>query len=220
MIMNERLQEGLLSLLSDIVKRIKDELLLFAVFAILLILIFEDQKVYIFILFCLGSIAYLVKRYLNIRDTKVNNRHFENFAKFAKNKSDWEKRAIDEQNIYFYKEDNNYKIEQDYDSRNVWERREPWMSKFPDGHVTQYKVYLKYGETKIGELQFVSCDGARYFIPLPERRFPNQDTGDSHIEYYWVKNSLYYQVGEIVGDLYREIDLAGVAKFCGIEILE
>lgn len=218
--MNEKIQHDLFSLLSDVVKRIKDELLLFAVFAILLILIFESHKLLIFSFFCIASIGYLVKRYLEIKNHKVSNKHFENFALFTKDKDQWEKRTIDEQTIYFYREDNSYKIEQDYNSRSVWERREPWMSKFPDGHISQYRVYLKYGETKIAELQFLSCDGARYFIPLPEQRFPDDSSSNNSIEYYWVKNSLYYQVGEIIGDFYRQDDLASVAEFCGIEILD
>lgn len=218
--MNEKIQHDLFSLLSDVVKRIKDELLLFAVFAILLILIFESHKLLIFSFFCIASIGYLVKRYLEIKNHKGSNKHFENFALFTKDKDQWEKRTIDEQTIYFYREDNNYKIEQDYNSRSVWERREPWMSKFPDGHISQYRVYLKYGETKIAELQFLSCDGARYFIPLPERRFPDEGSSSDNIEYYWVKNSLYFQVGEIIGDFYRQEDLASVAGFCGIEILD
>ena len=150
--MNEEIQNNLFTLLSDVVKRIKDELLLFAVFAILLILIFESQKVVIFVFFCIGSVGYLAKRYLELKNNNVSNKHFENFAIFTKDKDLWEKRTIDEQTVYFYREDNSYKIEQHYDSRSVWERREPRMSKFPDGHVSQYKVYLKYGETKIAEL--------------------------------------------------------------------
>ena len=38
-------------------------------------------------------------------------------------------------------------------------------------------------------------------------------------EYYWVKNSIEYQVGEVIGDFYRSENLAMVAKFCGIKIL-
>lgn len=213
-------EENFISLLKTCIERIKDELLLFAVLCILLIVSFEQYKLPVFGLFCFGTIAYLVKIFIQTKQSVADNRHFDNFAKYLNNKSKWSKRQIDNDDIYFYQDDNEYKIERAQDSHKTWTATESWMTKFPDSHISEYRVYLKHAETKIYEAVFVSCDGGRYFLPLPRKRLLDQSSKSKPtFEYYWIKNSIEYQLGEIIGEYYRQDSIEEVAKFCEIRIL-
>lgn len=214
------INDNFFSLIKYCLGRVKDELLYFGVLAILLMVQFVEHKTIIFTVFLISIILYLVKIYFQSKQSIKNNRHLENFAKYLNNKSLWDKRHIDHNDIFFYRNDNEYKIESAQDAHKTWTTKESWMEIFPDPHILEYRVYLKYGETKIYEMLFVSCDGGRYFIPLPSKRLLNPYSSKKPIfEYYWVKNSLEYQVGEIIGEFYYQNNLDEVATFCKIKIV-
>jgi hypothetical protein len=212
---------NIFTLLKISIRKIKDEILLFAVFTILLSVSFSEHRVSIFLFFCTATSFYLVKTLIQSKQQTKDNKHFENFAKFLKIRSYWEKRMIDNWPVYFYSLDNNYKIEQSQDSHKTWTATEPWMDIFPDQRVSEYKVYLKYSDSKIKELIFVSCDGGRYFIPLPNKRLFEEriNKDNAKFEYYWVKSSVEYLVGEVIGEFYRQNNMQEVAKICKIKIL-
>jgi hypothetical protein len=46
---------------------------------------------------------------------------------------------------------------------------ETWTKKFPDPNASSYYKEVYYNGTLIERMVFVSCDGGRYQIPLPER---------------------------------------------------
>lgn len=45
---------------------------------------------------------------------------------------------------------------------------EPWTRKFPDKTAYKYTLEVRYLTTTLERWSFVSCDGGRYHIPLPE----------------------------------------------------
>ena len=46
--------------------------------------------------------------------------------------------------------------------------QEEWTTHFPDKTARSYSVELRYGTTVLRALTFVSCDGGRYSLPLPQ----------------------------------------------------
>ena len=212
---------GVLKIIQLCVEKIKDETLLFSVIAILLAVTFPSERISIFILYLIALIAYAVITSIRLSKHQTDNRFLYNFDQFLKNTTDWERRTIDDSEVYFYTRDNNYKIIQGEASVRDWEPRiEPWMNNFPDAYVSEWRVYLKHGENVIAEYTFMSCDGARYFIPLPKKRCaePGDNYRCNRFEYIWNRGSVEYKIAEVIGRFYRYENLEEVARFCGITI--
>lgn len=216
------MNSNILELIKISLSKIKEESLHFSVVAILLIITFPNNKFYILGVYLFGLIIYTIINVLKLKNLKVNNRFLENFESHLSTKEDWESRIVDDLEVYFYVNDNNYKIEQSPEMVKEWTARESWMENFPDSSIVEYKVYLKHGESKIKEFTFLSCDGGRYFIPLPKKKLI--DSGDENrrpeYEYSWDIHSTEYKVGQIIGSFYREENLEQVARFCGIRLLD
>lgn len=205
-------------------QKVKDETLVFAVFTILVIVRFPQWRSWIFILFMIVIISYTFLKYAKIiskhRIQKSNNKFLDNFSNFLKNPEQWEKRQINNSEIYFYKEDNNYRIEQAEEPTKDWSARESWMEVFPDQSITEYCVHLKYNESRIAEFTFLSCDGSRYFIPIPEKRCLKKGDSWKCLEwgYFWKRDSVEFNLGAIIGSFYHYSSLDEVADFCHITI--
>jgi hypothetical protein len=45
---------------------------------------------------------------------------------------------------------------------------EPWVESFPDPHATSVAVVLRYRGTPVYEWTFVTVDGGRYLVPMPQ----------------------------------------------------
>ena len=52
----------------------------------------------------------------------------------------------------------------------IQEYRERWALEFPNGNAHSYYVEVRYLSTLLERHAFVSCDGGRYQVPLPERK--------------------------------------------------
>lgn len=92
---------------------------------------------------------------------------------------------------------------------------EPWTERISHDTNHAYPVYLRIGETTIYELRFVSVDGGRIFVPVPEMRpLPNDD-----VEFYWRRGSLDFKVCGIIGRYYLADNLEGVAKRAGVMVV-
>jgi len=46
--------------------------------------------------------------------------------------------------------------------------QEPWVEQFSDPHATSVIVVLRYRGVPVYEWTFVTVDGGRYYVPLPE----------------------------------------------------
>lgn len=91
--------------------------------------------------------------------------------------------------------------------------KEIWTDIHPDKTSHRHKVFLIINNTVVDELDFISMDGGRYFVPMTKVRMV-----DGRPEYYWNINSLSVKVCRIIGEYYRDDDLEGVASFSNVVI--
>ena len=93
---------------------------------------------------------------------------------------------------------------------------ERWTKVFPDQNGSSYSVFLKIQGIVVYQLQFVSLDGGRIFVPMPEIR----PVGNSTVEYFWHLGSLEIKVARIIGNYYIHKSLEGVAKVTRVALVE
>lgn len=136
----------------------------------------------------------------------------ERFEALLRN-SGWSKRIIENRETWICDLDNTFQIVQGNRERDF---REPWTENLADPNASVYPVYLKIGTTTVKELHFISADGARIFVVMPEIGF--DDNMGRHL--FWNKNSIGVLVTNIIGDFYIYETLAGFAARSKIEIVE
>jgi len=91
---------------------------------------------------------------------------------------------------------------------------EDWMKAFPDKKGKAFDLNLKIQGTTVKTLRFISGDGGRYTLPLPEVYII-----EGKQAFVWRKNSLGYKVASVIGNFYRKSTLEEVGKFAGIEVI-
>lgn len=123
----------------------------------------------------------------------------------------WRKELIDHKEIWICDKDNTYQIERG-DCGGEWQ--EKWAKVYPDANASEYSVYLKINNTIIKKLTFISCDGGRIFVPLPELQSDGQQA-----VYIWKSDSLPYRVCQIIGKYYIHKTIEGVAQMSKIKII-
>lgn len=136
----------------------------------------------------------------------------ERFEALLRN-SGWSKRIIENRETWICDLDNTFQIVQGNRERDF---REPWTENLADPNASVYPVYLKIGTTTVKELQFISADGTRIFVVMPEIGF--DDNMGRHL--FWNQNSIGVLVTNIIGDFYIYETLAGFAARSKIEIVE
>lgn len=136
----------------------------------------------------------------------------ERFEALLRN-SGWSKRIIENRETWICDLDNTFQIVQGNRERDF---REPWTENLADPNASVYPVYLKIGTTTVKELHFISADGARIFVVMPEIGF--DDNMGRHL--FWNQNSIGVLVTNIIGDFYIYETLAGFAARSKIEIVE
>ncbi len=84
---------------------------------------------------------------------------------------------------------------------------EEWSKKFPDPNASSIYVELRYNNTILKRSIFVLVDGARYFVPLPQRIGPHK----------WriSRKSIEFKISEVYSQWYP---LATALKGKGVEI--
>ncbi|HOM14672.1 MAG TPA: hypothetical protein PLB41_15285 [Rubrivivax sp.] len=127
--------------------------------------------------------------------------------------SAWTKEVVDHTEIWIASKDARFQIVHGDQYREFKER---WTSVYPDQNSSAYPVYLKIGETIVKELTFISMDGGRIFVPMPEVR----PLKGANPEYFWNVNSLAVKVCRINGAYYIYNDLEGVARTSKVVIVE
>ena len=119
--------------------------------------------------------------------------------------STWTSEVINESEVWIADSDNTFQISR---GDRTHDFRERWTDVHPDPNSAAYPVYLKINNNIIKELAFISVDGGRIFVPMPEMR----PVSGNEVEYFWNMNSLEVKVCKVVGSYYRYEDLQGVAK--------
>lgn len=127
--------------------------------------------------------------------------------------SKWSNEVIDGSEVWIAENDNTFQISQGERTRDFQER---WTTVYPDGNSSGYPVYLKINNNIVKELTFISVDGGRIFVPIPELR----PVSKNDVEYFWNMNSLEIKVCKIIGTYYIYEDIYGVAKRSRIALVE
>jgi len=123
-------------------------------------------------------------------------------------KHSWIREFIGTQEIWMSEVDNMFQIELAGTRRDF---SEEWTRRLPDKHGSSaFPVLLKVQGVEIKELTFISCDGGRIIVPMPE--------ADAVGAFAYDRNSLEYKVGQIVGQFYIYNTLEGVARRAGITV--
>jgi hypothetical protein len=128
-------------------------------------------------------------------------------------KSKWKKEFIGHNEIWVAEENNTFQIYSE--PQGEWRGHEEWTKTYPDQNATIYSVYLKINNTTIKELTFITLDGGRIFVPIPDRKFEN-----GKASYFWNMNSLEIKVCKIIGYYYIHKNIYDVAKRSKIEIID
>jgi hypothetical protein len=138
------------------------------------------------------------------------------FRKFGEllDQAEWLHGFIDEKEVWTCEEDVLYQIVITYE--NGEEFYEEWTRGFPDPTTNRYFVHLDVAGVTIKQISFISLDGGRNFVPMPEiRPLENERRG-----FYLNKDSFQYKVARLVGryDHCETLDEFAVMK--GIEIVK
>ena len=148
---------------------------------------------------------------VEIKTSQSSSKNLTTFEDLISN-ARWRKEIITQREIYICEKDNTFQIEI---GECGGEFHEKWTQVYPDkGNVSRYPVYMKIGNTTIKEFTFISCDGGRIFVPIPEL----QSEGDQTV-CIWRKDSLPYKICQIVGHYYIYKTIEGIAQVSKIKII-
>lgn len=135
---------------------------------------------------------------------------FINFERMLRT-SKWRMEHIDHNEVWICQANNTFQIVPGKENRPF---KEIWTTKFPDQNTSMFHINLTINGIIVKSLPFISGDGGRYTLPLPELAVDNSKTPT----FYWSPNSVEVKVAEIIGNFYRYSSLKEVASFAGVEI--
>lgn len=110
----------------------------------------------------------LKKLIARVTPEQKNLEYFHNLIKTGT----WHQEFISTKELWICEEDNLCQIEVSHDTEDF---SEPWTKVYPDQNGSwKSSVYLRVNNVAIKEILFVSCDGGRIFVPMPEVRMKNE----------------------------------------------
>lgn len=142
-----------------------------------------------------------------------HNKDSENLDHFLYkiNNSKWRKESFDHHETWICEDNNLYQIKR---GDREGEFTEKWTQVYPAKFGSGlYHVALEIKGIKIKEVSFVYMDDGRIEVPLTQQDFSKDVT-----VYYWIRDSLEFSLGKLIGDFYIYKNMDGVAKRSGIEI--
>ena len=80
--------------------------------------------------------------------------------------SNWKKEYINQREVWIAEDNNTFQIQSGDEGD---EFHESWTEMYPDQNTRKYPVYLKIDNSIVKELDFISLDGGRIFVPMPDR---------------------------------------------------
>lgn len=197
------------SILRNAVERIDNEFFLVAIAAFIFIVFKPDCSFWIALIYLIGALIYALIKIFNKKE--VNN-YLENFNNLIEDSS-WRREMIDNREVYFCDKNNSYQIEI---GSKIEDFTEEWTQVYSDKRGSwRSSVYLKFQGIIIKEISFISCDGGRIFVPLPEVTIKN---GVRSFQYK--ENSLEYRLVEIIGEFYIYNTIERVCEMSKIEIIK
>ncbi len=140
------------------------------------------------------------------KDIKATNtlQYFETLLETGK----WKSESINHNEVWVSQDNTTFQIHKGEEGTLF---QEAWTEVYINQSTQKYSVYLKIDNSIIKELHFISLDGGRIFVPMPDQLFVKKKP-----QYLWNLNSLELKVCKIVGDYYIHKNIEGVAKNSGI----
>lgn len=126
--------------------------------------------------------------------------------------SNWKEEFINHRIVWIAEDNNTFQIQSGDEGD---EFNESWTEMYPDQNTRIYPVYLKIDNSIVKELDFISLDGGRISVPMPDKTVE----GDK-VRYIWNINSLEVKLCKVIGNYYIYEDLAGVARMSKVELVE
>jgi hypothetical protein len=154
----------------------------------------------------------LKEQIVSLKQTLRPKTTLEDFASALDGAGDWVQDSIANETVWIYQPDNSFQIVVgDLELDEPFS--EPWIV-FPDQHHNyRLPVRLSISGNTIKELDFISADGGRVFVPLPN----SKRKGDTQIS-SWEESAISFKVGVIIGRFYIYKDMEGIARVCDIKI--
>jgi len=134
---------------------------------------------------------------------------FNSFERMLRN-FEWRQEFIDGDECWVCERDNTFQIHKGDDRRAF---REKWTDVFPDQNGSMLDVHLKIQGVTIKSYPFISGDGGRYTLPLPDLVVV-----DDEPSYHWNIDSVEARIAEIMGNFYRYKTLAEVAALTKVNL--
>lgn len=171
-----------------------------------------------------GLLSWLIAHRYYVRTAKDQRRELSRLAEGLRPKntlrdfeqtlenSTWSKTVIDHTEVWLADTDNAFQIARGERSKDFKER---WTTVYPDPNSAAYPVFLKIAGNVVKEITFISMDGGRIFVPMPDIR----PLGPGTVDYFWNLQSLEVEVCRVIGDYYIYKNLEGVARTSRITLV-
>lgn len=88
---------------------------------------------------------------------------------------------------------------------------------FFDDRSFKHLIQLKINWEILKEYWFISCDGWRILVPIPKIENKGSEI-EPKIEYYWLKDSIYYKICNIIREYYTYTSIEEIGKKCNVKI--
>lgn len=139
-------------------------------------------------------------------------RSLERFLQLVEN-ARWNEVHVGEIQSWICEEDVAYQIVVDPEPKNFTEE---WTQMYADKNgSSRYRVNLNIFGLTVKQVYFVSLDGERYFVPMPQVKVIRGKR-----KYYWDRDSIEFRLGTIINEFHAEApSIDDVAGISGIEIV-
>lgn len=130
----------------------------------------------------------------------------------------WEAKVFNHVSTWICKDTDEYQLVEWNIVRNNF--REDWTRIFPDNeNNTSYQLFLKRNGIIVREFTWVSCDGGRVWMPIPEmKNLWDTNSWDFKIEYFFKKNSLKFRMLQKIWEHWSETSFERLFERAKIKI--
>ncbi|KPZ70357.1 hypothetical protein AN944_02429 [Shewanella sp. P1-14-1] len=148
---------------------------------------------------------------LTKQTTKLNSAtSFINFERMIRS-GKWQREDIENDEVWVCESNNLFQFKRSEDREPF---REKWTSVFPDQNGSRFHINLMINGIVVRSLPFVSGDGGRYTLPLPDLELMNEEQ-----VFIWYRDDIDVLIAEIIGNYYRYNSIEQVAKFTKVELV-
>ena len=152
-----------------------------------------------------------VEKKLKQQTTQLNSvNNFTSFERMLRT-AKWRRENIGHDEVWVCEQNNLFQFKRSDDRRDF---REKWTSVFPDQNGSMFHINLLINGTVVRSLPFVSGDGGRYILPLPEIALIDDEQAFS-----WYRDEIDVIIADIIGDYYHCKSIEQVAKFTKVELV-